>query len=164
MAALDDEKIAKDLTPIDRLVGGDESDTKLLKSMASGAQQYLLSFRWCKGIREAYFADGYGGIIAIFFVRIEPSQPNIDEWLWVVYGRDFPPAYLVTDTCKSPLQAFERYLSGLADWIQLAKQGKSAKDTMPICVPSTLENAEELEPKLTFLRQAVLPQFQIPRG
>ncbi len=148
--------------PIDRMMGSDGEDTRLLRSMASQAQEYLLCFRWCKKIREVYFADGYGGVIALFFARIEPAQAGVDEWLWVVIGDDFPPAYLVTEECKTPLQAFERYIDGLAQWIQLAKQGKSSKDLMPIYVPANAENAAELDRKLKFLREVALPQFQIP--
>jgi hypothetical protein len=49
------------------MFGDDEEDIKLLQVMASDAQTYSQSFSWCKSIREAYFGDGYGGIVAIFF-------------------------------------------------------------------------------------------------
>jgi hypothetical protein len=62
---------------------------------------------------------------------------------------------LVIDTCKTPLQAFKRYLEGIAEWIALAKSGKSSKDGMPIYIPATPANAEALEGKLTFLREVM---------
>jgi hypothetical protein len=154
----------KGVIPLAQMRGGDEEDTHLLKLLAVHAQEYLSRFRWCKKIYEVYFGDGYGGVIAIFLFRIEPSQRDVDEWLWVVTGNDFPPAYLVTDICKTPLQVFERYLSGLEEWIHLAKKGKSSKEVMPIYVPPTPQNASELERQLTFLREIVLPEFQKPKA
>jgi hypothetical protein len=139
------------------MVGDDEEDTRLLTSMASQARDYLNGFPWCKSVTDFYFGDGCGGIIALFLARIEPARPGVDEWLWVVWGVDFPPAYLVIDTCKTPLQAFERYLDGITTWIRQAKIGKSSKDGMPIYVPPTPENAKELEKKLVFLRDVMLP-------
>jgi hypothetical protein len=76
--------------PIAQMVGGDEEDTKLQNLTACQAHEFLPCFPWCMGIRDFYFGDGYGGVIALFFVRIEPSRSDVDEWLWVVYGRDFP--------------------------------------------------------------------------
>jgi hypothetical protein len=149
--------------PIDQMVGGDAEDTKLLKDMAHLARGYLLSFRWCNRVDEMYFGDGYGGIIAVFFARIEGAQADVDKWLWVIFGYDFPPACLVIDICKTPLRAFERYLDGLAEWIRLAKQNRSSRDGMPINVAATPENAADLERRLEFLRETVLPEFQKPR-
>ena len=52
--------------------------------MAAGAEKYLRSFPWCKGIRQVYFGDGYGGVAAVFLFHIEPSREGVDEWLWVI--------------------------------------------------------------------------------
>src|ERR1700744_3007061 len=76
-------------------------DIKLLRTLASDANAYLRSRSWCKEILDCYFGDGYGGIPAVFFFRIVPAWPDIDEWLWVVTG-DIPSAYLVIDRCKTP--------------------------------------------------------------
>ena len=61
---------------LSQMVGDDDEDTKLLRVMTSGAENYLRCFPWCKGIREAYFGDGYGGVVAVFLFlfRIEPSR------------------------------------------------------------------------------------------
>jgi hypothetical protein len=164
MASTDRRPPVGGVIPIETMVGDDEEDTKLLRSMAAQSQEFLLCFRWCKEVREIHFGDGYGGVVAVFFVRIRPSQPDIDEWLWVVIGSDIPPAYLVIDSCKTPLAAFERYLAGIAEWIAAATRGKSVKDLMPIYVPATAENAAELARKLNFLRETVLPQLSSPRN
>jgi hypothetical protein len=86
------------------MAGDDEEDSRLLQIMADDAQSYLRSFKRCKGIRETFFGDGYGGIVAVFLFRIERESADVDEWLWVVFG-DVPPAYLVTDECKTPSEA-----------------------------------------------------------
>jgi len=162
--ASDNSVPVQGVIPISQMVGDDKEDTRLLNLMASHARNYLSSFPWCKSVTDLYFGDGYGGVITLFFARVEPSRPEIDEWLWVVWGVDFPPAYLVIDTCKTPIQAFDRYLDGLTTWVRLAKQGKSSEEGMPIYVPPTLENALELEKKLVFLRDVVLPEFQKNRS
>ena len=149
----------KGVVPLDQMVGGDEEDTQLLKEMAFDAQNYLRSLRWCNSIREAYFGDGYGGIVAVFLFRIEPARTDVDEWLWVVYG-DLPPAYLVTDLCKTPSQALEGYIGEVTKWAELAKDGCPSKDVIPVYVPATPENAANVESRLKFLKEVIVPAFR----
>ena len=145
--------------PIDQMFGDDEEDTRLLRKMASEAHDYISNFSWCKSIREAYFGDGYGGIVAIFFFHIEPSRPGADEWLWVVVG-DLPPAYLVIDECKIPSQALEGYIDEMSDWVSLAKEGRSSENAIPVNAPATAEFAEMLESRLKVLRETIVPAFR----
>jgi hypothetical protein len=149
----------KGVVPIDQMFGGDEEDTRLLRMMASEAQEYIQSFSWCKSIREAYFGDGFGGIAAVFFFRIEPSKADVDEWLWVVVG-DVPSAYLVIDDCNTPSEALEGYIGEMSKWVELAKQGRSSKKVIPVNVPATRENAEALGGRLKFMREIIVPAFQ----
>jgi hypothetical protein len=46
------------VVPIDKMTGDDEEDTKLLRVMASGAENYLRCFPWCKGIRASRVSRG----------------------------------------------------------------------------------------------------------
>jgi hypothetical protein len=149
----------KGVTPLDQMVGEDDEDTRLLRVMASGAQNFLRCFPWCKNIREAYFGDGIGGIVAVFLFRIEPAREGVDEWLWVVFG-DAPPAYLVTDACETPSQALEGYMEEMTKWVNLARQGTSSNDVIPVYVPATPENAADLERRLKFLQEIVVPAFR----
>jgi hypothetical protein len=149
----------KGVVSIDQMVGGDDEDTKLLRAMASGAEKYIRSFPWCKGIREVYFGDGYGGVVAVFLFRIEPSRVGVDEWLWVI-SCDVSPAYLVTDSCKTPSQALEGYIEEVCKWIELAKQGRSSKDVIPVYMPATPENAVDVERRIKVLREAIVPAFR----
>jgi len=147
------------VVPIEQMFGGDEEDIRLLRVMASEAQDYIQSFEWCKSVREAYFGDGFGGIVAVFAFRIEPARSEVDEWLWVVVG-DLPPAYLVIDVCKTPSEALEGYIDEMQKWVELAKQGRSSKKVIPVNVSPTPENAELLEGRLKVLREVFVLQFQ----
>jgi hypothetical protein len=115
---------------VDQMFAEDEEELRLLQRMAIAARDYLTSFKWCKSIREEYFGDGYGGIVAVFFFHIEPSQPDVDEWLWVVVG-DLPSAFLVTDDCNTPSEALEGYIYEMSKWVKLAKLGRSSKKIDP---------------------------------
>jgi hypothetical protein len=149
----------KGVVPIEHTFGDDAEDTDLLRKMAERANEYLRSFRWCKEIRESYFGDGIGGIVAVFLFRIAPSEPDVDEWLWVVVG-DVPPAYLVTDGCKSPSQAIEGYIEEMSRWVDLAKQGRSSPKVIPVPVEATPEHGAALESRLRFLREVIVPRFR----
>jgi hypothetical protein len=137
----------------------DEEELRLLQAMAVAARDYLSSFKWCKAIREAYFGDGYGKIVAIFFFRIEPSRPEVDEWLWVVVG-DLPSAFLVTDDCKTPSEALEGYVYEMSKWVKLAKRGRTSKQVIPANAPATPEHADMLEVRLKFLEDLAIPTFR----
>ncbi len=155
-----DNKIpVKGVVPLDQMVGGDDEDTRLLREMASGAEKYVRSFSWCKGIREMLFGDGYGGVAAVFLFHIEPAREDVDEWLWVI-SCDVSPAYLVTDSCKSPSQALECYIEEVRKWIDLAKQGRASKDVIAVYMPATAKNAEDVERRIKVLREAIVPAFR----
>lgn len=141
------------------MVGDDDEDIRLLRVMAAGAENYVRCFSWCNNIREIYFGDGYGEIVAVFLFRIEPSKEGVDEWIWVVFG-DVPPAYLVTDACKTPSQALEGYIEEVSKWIELAKEGRSSVDVIPVYVPPTPENAADLERRLKVLQEVIVPAFR----
>ncbi len=149
----------KGVVPLSQMAGLDDEDSSLLRVMAEGAQNYIRCFPWCKSVRDVYFGDGYGGIVAVFLFRIEAERAEIDEWLWVVFG-DVPPAYLVTDIAKSPSQALEAYVAEVSKWAELAKAGKSSKDVIPVYVPATPENAADVERRVKLLREIIVPAFR----
>ncbi len=149
----------KGVVPLAQMTGGDAEDTQLLHLMASGAEKYIRSFTWCKNIREIFFGDGYGGVVAVFLFHIEPAQTNVDEWLWVI-SCNVSPAYLVTDRCKTPSQALEGYIEEVSIWIELAKAGRSSKDVIPVYMPATPENAADIEKRIKILRDVIVPAFR----
>lgn len=104
------------------------------------------------------FGDGIGGIIGIFFAHIEPERSDVDEWLWVIVG-DLPPAYLVTDDCRTPKEAAGGYISEMRRWVDAAKSGDSLQGVIPVNVPATPEWAAGLEKRLDALEFELLPQW-----
>jgi hypothetical protein len=145
--------------PLAQMAGDDDEDTKLLRVMADGAAKYLKCFPWCKKIRSTYFGDGHGGIVGVFLFHIEPSRKGVDEWLWVVFG-DVPPAFLVIDQSKTPSQALQSYIGEVSKWVELAKQGRSSQNVIPVYLPATPENAADLESRLKMLQELVVPSFR----
>ncbi len=146
--------------PVDQIFGDDAEDARLLRELAFKAQDYISRFAWCLSVRDAYFGDGYGKIVAVFLFRIEPSRPDVDEWLWVVVG-DLPSAYLVVDDCNTPSQALERYIGEMSEWVKLAKEGRSSADLIPVNAPASPESAEMLESRLKVLSETIVPAFRL---
>jgi hypothetical protein len=149
----------KRVMPVEKLFGEDPEDTRLLGSMALDAENYLRSFSWCESIEGRYFGAGIGGVVGIFLFGIVPAHPDIDEWLWVVVG-DLPSAYLVADDCKVPSEVLATYIELMRRWTTLAKSGRTSPEVIPVNVPATPEWAKELEGRLDFLEDDVLPQFR----
>jgi hypothetical protein len=145
--------------PIDGMFDRDQEELGLLRLMVKDAEDYIQGFNWCKGIREAYFGGGYGGVLAVILFRIVPSRPEVDEWLWVVVG-DLPPAYLVTDVSKSPSQALMSYVREMTKWIQLIKRGRRSDDVIEVNLAPTWENAAALEERLKIIRDAIVPALE----
>jgi hypothetical protein len=145
--------------PIEQLFGEDEEETQLLRSMAEQAEAYLTRFPWCQSIKAKYFGAGVGKVLAVFLFNIVPSRANVDEWVWVVVG-DIPPAYLVIDECKSPSSVLVAYIREMRRWIQLALQGRTSSEVIPVNVPPTAEWAGKLKKRMDFLQENILPRFQ----
>jgi hypothetical protein len=147
------------VVPIDEMVGEDEQDTGVLRALASDAETFIQNHSWCKAIREFYYGNGYRGIVAIFLFRIEPTRPEVDEWLWVVVG-DLPPAYIVIDDRETPSKALEGYIAEVSKWVELAKYGRWSKRFIHVNKPATRENADAVERRLNFLSEVLVPIFQ----
>jgi hypothetical protein len=146
------------VVPISQMHGEDEQETALLEQMSQEARSFLLGFGWCTAIEDFFFGDGIGGIFAVFFARIAPSKPDIDEFLWLIVG-DIPPAYLVTDLCHTPREAMSAYIEEMRRWVAAAKAGATLEDVIPVNVPAIPENAVMLEARLNKLEQDILPKW-----
>ena len=148
------------VVPLDQMAGDDEEDTALLREMAESAENCLKSFSWCLAVRDSFFGAGIGKIIAVFLFRISPARHDIDEWLWVVVG-DMPPAYLVTECCKTPSEAIEAYIEEMSKWVEHARRGQESAEVIPVNVPATPEWAENLNKRLETLRATILPEITL---
>jgi hypothetical protein len=143
------------LVPVKDMSGDSKKDTGLLRKMAEEAHAYLLSFKWCKSIRRAWFGWGVGGICAVLLFELEPGSPKVDKLLWVIVG-DLPPAYLVADESPTPLAALRNYVKLMQDWVDTVKAGKSVDHCIPVNAPTTLEYAQLLNRRLKFIRKEFL--------
>jgi hypothetical protein len=157
------KKVASGLAPSANIVGDDEQDTALLRTMAGEAMRYIRSFSWCKNVLDSYFGGGVGGIFAVFLFHIRPSRPDVDPWIWIVVG-DIPPAYLPLCDCELPADVFRTYIRGMRRWVEFAREGRPDKppaaDIPPVNVPPTPEWAEKLDQKLQGLIFLVEPFFE----
>jgi hypothetical protein len=147
----------RSVTPIDELAGEDQEDTTLLRKNYEEASSYISQFKWCRGVKEAYFGAGVGGIVAAFLFRIVPAGKN-DEWLWVIVG-DLPPAYLVTDQAPTPVDALNVYCTLLDGWIRAVREGALHDDVFPINAPRTQGVADSLAKRVALLREEIIPSL-----
>lgn len=143
------------LLSISAMKGDNPEDTRLLKSMFEEARGYLLSFNWCREVKESWFGWGVGGVCAVFLFEIIPARKNVDSWLWVVVG-DLPSAYVVLDGSPTPMKALDTYVELMQEWVDAVKQGKTTNNLIPVDAEQTMQNADLLERRLAFLRKKVL--------
>lgn len=152
---------AEGLVPIEAMVGDDEEDTALLRKMASDAEAFLVSHRWCPVAKAAWFGGGVGGILAIFLCRVQPPTPDTGPWMWAIAG-DVPSVYLPLEDAPSPSAAFRQYIDGMTRWVEFARKGKvgTVEDGIPpLTVPSTPEWAEKVQGRLNSLALLIQPLF-----
>jgi hypothetical protein len=145
------------VVPIAEMKGEDDDETERLRKMEAEARDFISHFDWCHEVREFYFGDGIGDVLAVFLARITPA-PSVDEYLWIVVG-DIPSAYLVTDDCPNPKEALNGYIWEMRKWVALAKQGRASRDVIPVNVLATPEWAEALEGRLNTLEQEIIPNW-----
>jgi hypothetical protein len=144
--------------PASEMSGENEEETDRLRRMEARARAFLTTFKWCGSIREFYFRDGIGDVFAIFLARIEPWGPNVDEYLWVVVG-NLPPAYLVVDDCRTPKEALHGYIGEMRKWVEVAEDGGSPVNVIPVNVPATPEEAHALRLRLDALEHEIIPMW-----
>lgn len=154
---------AKGVVPLTEVAGEDAEETVFLLEMAEHAKRFLQSFTWCRSVVEVYFGEGIGKIIGLFLCKIVPAAPEVDEWLWVIVG-DIPPAYLVTDRCKNPTEALDAYIEEMAKWVEVARQGLTSKDVIPIDLPATPQNADKVRLRLDLIMKLHRAYMSPPRS
>jgi len=127
--------------------------------MLDEAVSYILSRDWCTSVAEKYFGIGVGGIVAVFLFPIRPKQKDIDEWLWVVVG-DLPPAYIVREHNRTPVQALEAYVMEMRKWVSAVKSGARVDNLIPVNSRPEMKHALQLESRLSFVERKLIPLFQ----
>ena len=145
--------------PIEDLRGEDDTDTNLLRDMAEKAVQYVRSFEWCIEIHEQYFADGIGGVVALFLFRLSIQEIAAPEWVWIIVG-DLPPVYLGFEGFPTPYAALLLYIEGVEEWLAASPEERASGDLIPIEVRPQAEFLEMLRGRVEALRSAVLPHIR----
>lgn len=145
------------VTPVAEMAGEDAEETGLLRAALGDARGYLASWKWCRGIEEAYFGAGVGGVACAFLFRID-AAPGVDEWLWVVVG-DAPAAYLVTDDIADGVDALAAYCDLMEEWVRAVRGNGNLEDVFPVKARPTPGNADDLEKRLALLRDDVIPSL-----
>jgi hypothetical protein len=142
--------------PTSEMRGENEEETARLRRMEAEVRAFLTAFKWCGSIRELYFGDGIGDVVAVFLARIEPWGLGVDEYLWIVVG-DLPPAYLVVDDCPTPKAALRGYIAEMREWVAVAEENGDPSGVIPVNVPATPESASALRARLDALENDILP-------
>jgi len=143
-----DEELIGNLTEMDEI--------QCLLNLYNEAKAYLEEFDWCSRIinswndREYSFYDKVG----IFLFEIEPANPNIDDFVWIIVG-DLPTVYL-DKSASSGAEAVEIYCELMEDWIERVVEGKSIANCFPIPNEPTLKNATLLKFRTKFIREHLL--------
>ncbi|MBX7244151.1 MAG: hypothetical protein K1X53_01555 [Candidatus Sumerlaeaceae bacterium] len=146
--------------PEAQIVGESEPETIERRRMAVEARDYLCSFHWCKGVRSIHMGLGIGGVVGVFLAELTEPAGTTDKYLWVVVG-DMPSAYLVTEQAATPVDALRIYCDLMDDWANAVKKGTGIESVFPVAADPTVENAENLLKRVSFLRRVVIPRFTI---
>ena len=120
------------------------------------ATKYLASYNFCAGIKEAYVAMLYPGILSMFLFKID-NKSTFGEWVWVIVG-DIPPAVFSTSVGRTPGMVLDAYLGEMDEWVEAVHSGKPVDDLIPVNAPPTKEFADMLLGRLEFIGEKILMQ------
>jgi hypothetical protein len=119
------------------------------------AENYLLGFKWCAGIKDSFLYYSLGKVFSIFLFEIDNSQSANDNFLWVIVG-DIPSMYLDVYGPKSTREVLEDYIRLAEDWITTIQAEKSVDGCFPFNAEPTIELAQLLQIKVSFMKNTLL--------
>ena len=143
------------VTPLDEVEGEDEQETRAIKKLSDQALSYLEGWHWVKSVRETHYGTGFDDKVGVFLFRIEPGQPEVPEWIWVIAG-DLPPLYIGSEDASTPREALDGYVGAMQSWIEAVRAGRPVDDEAPVDVDPTGENADALDSRLEFIEKELL--------
>jgi hypothetical protein len=120
-------------------------------ALARKATSFLTAFRWCGKVRDSFLAFDIGYPVGVFLFHIEPKLIGVDDTLWVVVG-DCPSAFLVCDAAPDWITALGCYVYEMGRWVEAVRSGQSVKGIIPVNAPPTLEYADMLASRLSFIQ------------
>jgi hypothetical protein len=130
-----------------------------LIGMYEEAKNYLKNFRWCKEIKSCNLYTNIGKVFCIFLFEIDNAASKEDDFLWIIVG-DIPPMYLDTFGVKSTKGVIETYVDLAEEWINNIKAGEPIDKCYPFNAAPTLEFAELLEKKVSFMKNELMNNIE----
>ena len=109
------------VTPLDRVEGEDERETRAIKQLSDQALSYLEGWHWVEAVRETYYGTGFDDKVGVFLFRIEPGQPEVPEWIWVIAG-DLPPLYIGSEDAPVDVEPTEENADALDSRLELIEK------------------------------------------
>lgn len=149
----------KQMMSLEELKNSDLEDVDLLLQLADEAVLFVKSQSWCKNIIKIFFDRGWGDMVAVFFVLIEPNGYNVDDSIWVIVG-DLPPAYFDPINCKNGAQALAFYVDCMQEWVSRVYSEESIDDVISVNVPPEKKYAQMLESRLNIIKDEILIEYQ----
>jgi hypothetical protein len=135
-----------------------------MERLAKEAQGFLAAHGWCRGVGQGFLVWGFPKL-ALFLFDAKVDEQS--EKLWVVVG-DMPPAYLDFGICPNAYEALQGYVGEFMAWVTAVRRGEPVEDLVPVYVrgtfdrrPPTLDVAEDLERRLLFIKDRILPEYEI---
>ena len=128
-----------------------------LKAAIVEATDYLLFYNWVERINKIYVGEYFEGILGIFLFNIEPKLFGVDDYTWVIVG-DLPSAYVTVEDSPNPACALDGYIGAVEQWTAAVFEGKSLQNLIPVNAEPTISNAKQLERRLEFLDQEIMPR------
>lgn len=130
-----------------------------LGAVQKEAENYLLGFKWCAEIRDSFLYSNLGNVFCIFLFEIVNTQSSEDNFLWVIVG-DIPSMYLDVHGSDTTKDVVGNYVELAEDWINHIKRGKSVDECYPFNAEPTIELAELLEKKVSFMKNTLLDNME----
>jgi hypothetical protein len=149
------------VVPLERYRAAHPTDDHDIEELTGRALTFVQGFTWLREVKETYVGAIFPGIIGIFLLRIEPTREGVDEWTWVIVG-DVPPAYITCEDAAVPWEALDGYIGALEPWIAAVRAGQAVDKLMPVNAPATEEYASQLETRLKFLDERIIPELGGP--
>jgi len=119
------------------------------------AISYLLSFTWCAKIKESFIYTNVGDVFCVFLFEIENTASAEDNFLWVIVG-DIPSMYLDIYGPTSTKGVLQRCIDLAEGWIFEVKNGSAVDECFPFNAEPTIELAELLEKKISFMKTTLI--------
>lgn len=119
------------------------------------AENYLHSFYWCEEIKECFVYANIGRVFSIYVFEITNTASVKDDFLWIIAG-DIPSIYLNVLVDDTTVSVTENYIDLAQDWINQIKNGQSVAECYPFNAQPTIELAELLQKKISFMRDTVI--------